>query len=879
MLENKKMKQLCVKCLPLIAFFATVIPASADAFSDVIEGSAGAVYNVLQTALIFIIRGIASLLASLLYGICFVFIKALEDIDTDTVLNVFDSMTTNTGVTFSSGIIDIGIFIIGMIAAIEIVKTILSGLTGEKMTTSPITIAIRAFMAVVMTMAFALPVSKAIWKIFATIHQDFLRAADDLLSITDPWGGYSLASTGVLSQVGFNEITADLLGVVIAAIMVVVTYYNVFQLILELAQRYGVSLMYVFLSPLATACYTSPSTASITTKWFQSLFTQCVLMSLNGWVAAFAVTACAMPGKYGGQTSATFLAYALVAYALVKAAQQIDDVFNNVGASVVRQQGGLLKDLAGMMSSVRAVKNTVAGYRGMKSTLRDDIHSGGTIAGARAQSGAGGIGGAGLTAATNSGNVVNPATGTVAARAAATNSGTNASIGKAQTLEQQLGSKASEMAQHTLLGSALVGATSRVTRADNALSEHKLAKENACKVQTASDLSGKASTLAEAKKSAATAPNNLALQEANLDNAVKAKSEMDKNCANYEKAMNGGREESLKAATDNLATRQSEMAAANESGDSNRIAAAQSNLADAKEKMQYAKTAYDKTAPYEGADGDGVKTVAQHDCETAAKNVETAEGDVVTARQKIDSANESVTKAQESVDRGIENCARQHVFDNDTVKDAVAESAGLSSGAAITAISVNKDGTMSVGFDEQNQGTERIGQINDFAMGAKAENTRTANIEQLNSNGTSYGVTLGSGEDYRIDRANGTDSNGKPNYKVVDTQTGDSFVASADDAKTLAYAMSGMGPNPKPFKSDDGSAAPAGYVPPQSSCGAVSIDTRQLGEVNGASIHQKTGNSGAPQSSPIETAYKNVAQYTNGARNTKERKMQSGRKK
>ena len=192
----------------------------------------------------------------------------------------------------------------------------------------------------------------------------FEGKANDIVSLGDGISAFDLTALGTLFVV---------------LVMLLLIWWNLVKLILECAQRYIICVVTINLSPLAFATATTEQTKETAMNWLKMFWSQCVLLVLNIWVVGIARTAL-NNGMIGG-SSTELVTWALITYAFLKIAQQLDDMMQAAGLKVTRMNGidpfseaqGVMRNLTGIGAAV----NTALGYgKGALDTLRSDKASG-----------------------------------------------------------------------------------------------------------------------------------------------------------------------------------------------------------------------------------------------------------------------------------------------------------------------------------------------------------------------------------------------------------------------------------------------------------------------------------------------------------------------
>lgn len=169
----------------------------------------------------------------------------------------------------------------------------------------------------------------------------FEGKANDIISLGDGISAFDLSELGTL---------------LVVLAMLLLIWWNLIKLILECAQRYIICIVTINLSPLAFATATTEQTKQTAVNWLKMFWSQCVLLVLNIWVVGIARTAL-NNGMIGG-SSTELVTWALITYAFLKIAQQLDDMMANagLGLKVTRMNGidplseanGVLNQLTGI---------------------------------------------------------------------------------------------------------------------------------------------------------------------------------------------------------------------------------------------------------------------------------------------------------------------------------------------------------------------------------------------------------------------------------------------------------------------------------------------------------------------------------------------------
>lgn len=190
----------------------------------------------------------------------------------------------------------------------------------------------------------------------------FEGKANDIISLGDGISAFDLSALGTL---------------LVVLAMLFLIWWNLVKLILECAQRYIICVVTINLSPLAFATATTEQTKETAMNWLKMFWSQCVLLVLNIWVVGIARTAL-NNGMIGG-SSTELVTWALITYAFLKIAQNLDDMMHAAGLKVTRMNGidplseasGVMNQLTGIGAHLRdalgyskGVLDTVRGNKG-----------------------------------------------------------------------------------------------------------------------------------------------------------------------------------------------------------------------------------------------------------------------------------------------------------------------------------------------------------------------------------------------------------------------------------------------------------------------------------------------------------------------------------
>lgn len=333
---------LCLAVVILVGF----VPAYAGGITDIFVSIFG-----------FFITVIASSIAWLLELIANVFLNAMG---TD-VQEMLDAGILTGFQTFTEGI---RILATGLALAIvmwQLFVVLWGPLIGAQQTQSIGSIVFRGLIFVPLTY-FIQPLAMDVLGLFQSVYNEFLSAykttTGGVIAFKMLSSQFNLDTFGA-DFLDFDDLSAnpfkiidgeiqDILATVIACVMIIVITWQFIKLLLETAQRFVVMLFYVYLSPLAAACGVGANSIQITKSALTLFVSSGILWILNVWSIGVCLGLFEAISSAVGGGATKFFIWALVTYGALKIAQQLDDIFNAVGATNVRLSGSLLDDIVSM---------------------------------------------------------------------------------------------------------------------------------------------------------------------------------------------------------------------------------------------------------------------------------------------------------------------------------------------------------------------------------------------------------------------------------------------------------------------------------------------------------------------------------------------------
>ena len=332
---------LCLMAVMIVGF----VPAYAGGVVDLVTTIAGTMFS-----------WVFSLVAALIEFVASLFLDAMG-----TDLNTLRALDALKGFEiFAEGIRLVATAIAFVIVIWQLFVVLWGPLIGAQQSQSIVAIVVRGLIFVPVTY-FIQPLAFGVLGLFQRVYNDFMAvyrsdvhtgAIEFLSSYIDPktFGSnfldMSQLSGNILTIIG--DEAKDLLGMVIALLVIIVIMWQFVKLLFETAQRFAAMLFYVYLSPLAAACGVGANSMQIAKSSLTLFMSSGILWILNVWSVSVCLKMFAASGRAMQAGSNSFFLWAIVTYGVLKVAQQLDDIFNAVGATNVRMSGSLLDDIISM---------------------------------------------------------------------------------------------------------------------------------------------------------------------------------------------------------------------------------------------------------------------------------------------------------------------------------------------------------------------------------------------------------------------------------------------------------------------------------------------------------------------------------------------------
>lgn len=119
-------------------------------------------------------------------------------------------------------------------------------------------------------------------------------------------------------------------------IMLILVCFSFVKLLLEIVERYVVTFVLVYLSPLASSTLASSTTSGIYKKYFTMFISQCLLLFLNAWCLKMACSALSTSNNDNSVVLSL-----IICYAFLRVSAKMDSYINQLGLNAAITGGGL----------------------------------------------------------------------------------------------------------------------------------------------------------------------------------------------------------------------------------------------------------------------------------------------------------------------------------------------------------------------------------------------------------------------------------------------------------------------------------------------------------------------------------------------------------
>lgn len=346
--------------------------------------TATGIVALLKTAVEFIMNFLMSVISGLFFIFSSITLHAMTSV---TTYRIETWLNNAVGADFKDNIRGIGLFICLILATWEMLKYVWTFVTGDNPQTRPGAVAIRIVVYGAWTVS-AISISKTIFTAFQKIYealysnmfgveglvsglQNFFGVSMNIPSdrIQDMLDGLSGENVGE-AIVDFATGLAPISGIIFTILgtgMLVVCMFSFCKLLLSSFSKFATIMMYIYLSPLATACGVSPTLRGITWSWFKNFISNLICWIINLWMiyaalclmGAFSLTDITTVGSY----ASSYFMWAGVLTGWIRCGLNLDSILKDVGLSVTHSSGSVLQDMREMDFAGHQVGKFVGGAK------------------------------------------------------------------------------------------------------------------------------------------------------------------------------------------------------------------------------------------------------------------------------------------------------------------------------------------------------------------------------------------------------------------------------------------------------------------------------------------------------------------------------------
>lgn len=358
----------------LIATIVGIQPAFAGATADLLYSILGIIISVIAKAIVGCMEIIINLLMLAMA-------TNINDLANWGLLTGFD--------IFSAIIQALAIAIASLTMLWQLTTILLEPFTGVKQSKSIETIFARTLISIPLA-CFIQPVAftafSEMQKIYTALLDGYTSASatgfvvqlsnqinmDTFLQdlMTTGVSGTTPIGTAIAVFDALGAVLQAMISTIIATGFMVLILWNFLKLIFEVVQRFVIMIVYVYLSPLAAACGVVGE-GEITKKALSLFISSGILWILNVWCIG---VACSLVQGFGIGLShgiSGVFSWGFVTYGFLKVAQQLDDVFNAVGATNVKLNGSLLDEILSLGRMNISPASAMAGVAGAYQKFMD----------------------------------------------------------------------------------------------------------------------------------------------------------------------------------------------------------------------------------------------------------------------------------------------------------------------------------------------------------------------------------------------------------------------------------------------------------------------------------------------------------------------------
>ena len=180
---------------------------------------------------------------------------------------------------------------------------------------------------------------------------DFCQYPFDSLLLLNSVDGklhLNLSITNYVSS-AFAEVS-----ILLYLIMLLLICFSFVKLLLEIVERYVVTFVLLYLSPLASATLASSNTNGIFKKFLTMFISQCILLFLNVWCLKMACSALDLD-QYLTNGGGSLVIPLLLCYAFLRISSKMDSYINQLGLNAAITGGGLGAEILATGASIMGV--------------------------------------------------------------------------------------------------------------------------------------------------------------------------------------------------------------------------------------------------------------------------------------------------------------------------------------------------------------------------------------------------------------------------------------------------------------------------------------------------------------------------------------------
>ena len=358
-----KKKVYLVSCLAIFIIFG-IVPAYA-----------GTLNSLLISVLGIIISGITSLIVGLLDIVAKFFLEAMKYNIAAEMMGGGNGFFEGFN-SFSEILRSLAVAIATIVIMWQLLNILVGPFVNSKQSQSVGGVITRALVFIPLTFV-SQDLATIFIDFFQAIYTDFAavngEATFDGLSSVIP---LDLADKlGLSIGGGIDASLTEVAGVLLSGLFIAGIAWQFIKLLLEMAQRMVVMVVYAYLSPLAVACGVGANTINIAKQALSTFFSSGILWILNVWCLQGAIIMFNKCPVNNGATATPgeFFSWVVLTYALLKIIQQVDDIFNAVGASNVRFSGSIIDDLLSMRQISAAIGGTIGGIKNAYSGIHNKM--------------------------------------------------------------------------------------------------------------------------------------------------------------------------------------------------------------------------------------------------------------------------------------------------------------------------------------------------------------------------------------------------------------------------------------------------------------------------------------------------------------------------